>query len=107
MHPVIEARDLLESLAGQEIQTATGRANRVLGFSGAGDSVIVATDRSPAGTAVSIHMVQSGLDKLRDAGEVEISVPSLRASKLVCRRCPADPARNAPEPDLAAEDPDG
>jgi hypothetical protein len=69
------ARSLLRSLTGQEISTVTGRPNRVLRLDG--DDVIVATERSPAGTVVPIQMVQSGLDRLREAGEVEVSVASL------------------------------
>ena len=68
MHDEADARALLESLVGEEILTVTGRPNRVLGFSRAGDTVIVATRQSPAGTAVPIGMVQSGLDQLREAG---------------------------------------
>jgi hypothetical protein len=69
------ARSLLGSLTGQEISTVTGRSNRVLRLDR--DDVIVATQRSPAGTAVPIQMVQSGLDRLQEAGELEVSVASL------------------------------
>ena len=69
------ARSLLRSLTGQEISTVTGRPNRVLRLDG--DDVIVVTERSPAGTAVPIQMVQSGLDQLEEAGEIEVSVASL------------------------------
>ena len=77
MQPDANIRSLLRSLTGQEISTVTGRPNRVLRLDG--DDVIVATERSPAGTAVSIQMVQSGLDRLRvpDAAELEVSVASL------------------------------
>ena len=69
------ARSLLQSLTGQEISTVTGRPNRVLRVDG--DDVIVATERSPAGTAVPIQMVQLGLDRLRESGGLEVSVASL------------------------------
>lgn len=69
------ARALAESLTGQQILTVTGRVNTVLGI--AGDDVLVATGRSPEGQPVPVAWVQSGLDRLLDAGEVEISVPSL------------------------------
>lgn len=70
-----DARSVLRSLTGQEISTVTGRPNRILRLDG--DDVIVATERSPAGTAVPIQMIQSGLDRLQEAGELEISVTSL------------------------------
>jgi len=71
----VDARDLLNSLVGQPIATVTGRPNTVLGIEG--DSVIVATGRSPSGQPVPIEWVQSGLDRLLEDGEVEVSVPSL------------------------------
>src|SRR5437763_9783472 len=71
----IDARELLEGLAGEEIATATGRANTILRLED--DSVIVATGRSPAGQAVPIAWVQDGIDRLLANGELEISVPSL------------------------------
>lgn len=70
-----DARALLESLIGQQIQTLTGRPNRVLGIEG--DSVIVATGRSPAGQPVPIEWVQNGIQRLLAEGEIEVSVPSL------------------------------
>lgn len=70
-----DARALLESLAGQQILTITGQPNTVLAI--AGQHVLVATDRSPAGQPVSIESVQSGLDRLQETGEVEISTASL------------------------------
>ena len=69
VQPDANARSLLRSLTGQEVSTVTGRLNRVLRLDG-GD-VIVATKRSPAGTAVPIQIVQSGLDRLQEAGEDE------------------------------------
>ena len=69
------ARTLLESLVGQPISTVTGRPNTVLRVEG--DSVIVATNRSPTGQPVPIEWVQSGLEQLLETGEIEVSVPSL------------------------------
>jgi hypothetical protein len=71
----VNACSLLGSLAGQKISTVTGRPNWILRLDG--DDVIVATERSPTGTAVPIQMVQSGLDRLHQAGQLEISVASL------------------------------
>ena len=68
-------RTLLESLVGQPISTVTGRPNTVLRVEG--DSVVVATSRSPTGQPVPIEWVQSGLEKLLETGEIEVSVPSL------------------------------
>jgi hypothetical protein len=70
-----DARALLESLVGQQIRTITGRPNSVLGIEG--DSVIVATGRSPAGQGVPIEWVQNGIQRLLEEGEIEVSVPSL------------------------------
>jgi hypothetical protein len=66
---------LLESLVGQPISTVTGRPNTVLRLEG--DSVVVATSRSPTGQPVPIEWVQSGLEQLLETGEIEVSVPSL------------------------------
>jgi hypothetical protein len=66
---------LLESLVGQPISTVMGRPNTVLRVEG--DSVVVATSRSPTGQPVPIEWVQSGLEQLLATGEVEVSVPSL------------------------------
>jgi hypothetical protein len=73
--PDTAARTLLESLAGQPISTVTGRPNTVLRVEG--DSVVVATGRSPTGQPVPAEWVQSGLDQLLETGEIEVSVPSL------------------------------
>jgi hypothetical protein len=72
---VMDARALLESLAGRQILTVTGRPNTVVGV--AGDDVLVATGRSPAGQPVPAEWVQRGLDRLLEAGEIEVSVASL------------------------------
>jgi hypothetical protein len=69
------ARTLLESLVGQPISTVTGRPNTALRVEG--DGVVVATSRSPTGQPVPIERVQSGLEQLLEAGEIEVSVPSL------------------------------
>lgn len=71
----IDARALLTSCVGQQIHTVTGRPNTVLTV--AGDNVIVATDRSPAGEPVPIEWVQRGLDRLPEAGDVQLGVRSL------------------------------
>ena len=70
-----DARRVLEGLVGKEIRTLTGRANTVLAVEG--DSVRVATTRSPAGQLVPIRWVQDALDRLATDGEVEISVKSV------------------------------
>jgi hypothetical protein len=70
-----DARSLLESLVGQQIRTLTGRPNTVLNLADA--DVLVSTDRSPDGTPIPIADVQSALDQLLDAGEVEIHPRSL------------------------------
>jgi hypothetical protein len=70
-----DARSLLESLVGQQIRTLTGRPNTVLNLADA--DVLVSTDRSPDGTPIPIADVQSALDQLLDAGEVEVHPGSL------------------------------
>ena len=70
-----DARALLGSLAGKPISTVTGRVNTVLRLEG--DNAIVATSRSPGGQPVPIGWVQSSLERLLEAGEIEVSVPSL------------------------------
>src|SRR5262245_49113956 len=69
------ARELLNSLVGEEITTVTGRPNRVLAVEDT--TVIVATTRSPAGEPVPIAWVANALQRLLDGEEVEVSVPSL------------------------------
>ena len=73
--PGMDARALLESLTGRQIWTVTGQPNTVVGV--AGDDVLVATGRSPAGQPVPVGSVQSGLDRLLEAGEIEVSTASL------------------------------
>jgi hypothetical protein len=69
------ARELLQSLIGEEIATVTGRPNTVLDLDG--DNVIVATGRSPGGQPVPVEWVENAIQRLLGEGEVEISVPSL------------------------------
>ena len=78
-----DARSLLESLVGQQITTLTGRPNTVLNLADA--DVLVSTDRSPDGTPVPIADVQSAIDNLLEAGEVEVHPRSLGyRSSFVC-----------------------
>jgi hypothetical protein len=70
------ANELLASLIDKDIETVTGRWNRVLGLDG--DQVIVATTRSPAGQRVPITWVQEALERLRRDGSIEISVESVK-----------------------------
>jgi hypothetical protein len=72
---VTDATRLLESLVGRELQTVTGRVNRVIRLDG--DQVVVATERSPAGQPVPIEWIQKALDRLEKDGEIEISVDSV------------------------------
>lgn len=58
----IDARGFLASLEGRVIPTLTGRPNRVLRLDG--ETVIVATNRSPLGRPVPIAWIQSALDRL-------------------------------------------
>ena len=66
---------VIRALVGSTIPTMTGKKNRVLRVSG--DTVWVATDRSPDGKPVDIREVQSAADRLYRYGEIEISVPSV------------------------------
>jgi hypothetical protein len=60
--PMPPAHDLLKSLLGREIRTATGRPNKVLALEPA--DALVATAGSPKGSLVPISDVQQGLDLL-------------------------------------------
>jgi hypothetical protein len=72
----LDARNHLGSLVGKTVWTATRRQpNRILGLTS--NSVIVATDKSPAGQAVPLEDVQMAFDRLAAGEEVPISVPSL------------------------------
>jgi hypothetical protein len=69
------AGDLLRSLIGEQIRTATGMPNMVLAVYG--DTALVRTGRSPQGQPVGAGEVQKGLDKLRMHGSVRVSVDEL------------------------------
>ena len=71
----LDARSLLEPLVGQQISTVSGRPNAVIGLTDV--DVVVGTDRSPDGELVPIEAVQSGLDRLLEAGEIEVHPRSL------------------------------
>jgi hypothetical protein len=71
----LNARALLESLAGRQIPTAPGRPNTVLALDGT--NVLVGTTRSSAGELVPIEEVQDGIDRLAEAREIEIHPSSL------------------------------
>lgn len=60
--PIPSAQELLKSLLGREIRTATGQPNTVLALEPT--DVLVATTASPEGSLVPIHDVQHGLDQL-------------------------------------------
>lgn len=70
-----DAREVLNGLVGKTIHTLTGRPNTVLGVEG--DTVQVATARSPSGKSIPIAWVQAALDRLDTDGEVEITVESV------------------------------
>jgi hypothetical protein len=90
------ARILLKSLVGQPISTVTGGRTPFCAWRG--ESVVVATSRSPTGQPVPVEWVPSGLDQLLETGEIEVSVPSLgyRSSFV---GAPAHPAGRRPYPD--------
>jgi hypothetical protein len=71
----LDARSLIESLVGQQVSTVTGRPNTVLGLTDA--DVIVGTDRSPEGELIPIHSIQSGLERLLEARQIEVHPRSL------------------------------
>lgn len=60
---------------GSQLQTMTGRNNRILGVTGG--TVVVATARSPQGKPVKLREVQDAADRLFRDGEIEISVQSV------------------------------
>ena len=73
---LLDARQHLKSLQGQTIYTlAQRRANRIVHVEG--DSVIVATDKSPHGEPVPIQRVQDALDELFREGEIVVTVESV------------------------------
>lgn len=69
------ATDLLRSLIGEEIRTATGMPNMVLAIHG--DAALVRTSRSSEGQPVEVGEVQKGLDKLIMHGSVRVNVDEL------------------------------
>jgi hypothetical protein len=71
----IDARQLLMELQGKPLETLTGRPNRILGVTD--DTVMVATNRSPAGKPVPIEWIQDALDRLVRDGVVDINVESV------------------------------
>jgi hypothetical protein len=71
----VNAREHLQALVGSEIQTVSGRPNRILRLEG--DNVLVATSKSPAGQLVPIKWVQAAMDTLESTGEVTIDVESV------------------------------
>ena len=72
----MDARQHLKDLQGQTIYTlAQRRPNRILAIEG--DSVIIATEKSPGGEPVPIEWVQDALDRLFRDGEVLVSVKSV------------------------------
>ena len=73
--PPPNARTILSGLVGRDLQTLTGRWNRVLRL--VGDTVVVATQRSQDGRPVPLAEVQAGLDRLWRDRELEISVATV------------------------------
>jgi hypothetical protein len=72
----MDARKYLTGLLGQTIYTLSQRRpNRILELKG--DSVIVATEKSPGGEPVPIAWVQDALDRLFREGEIVVSVESV------------------------------
>jgi hypothetical protein len=69
------AGEVLRSLVGEEIHTLTGVPNTVLAVQG--QTVVVATGRSPQGQPVEISDIQHGMDKLRTHGSVRVTVEEL------------------------------
>jgi hypothetical protein len=98
-----EARTLLGSLIGKPISTVKGRVNTVLRLDG--DNGIVATSRSPGGQPVPIAWVQSGLERLLAAGEIEVGVSSLGYRSAFIGAVPALATRCSPYPGHASTHP--
>ncbi len=71
----VNAEDLLRSLIGQTLESATGRVNRILGV--AAGQAVVQTDRSPSGQPVPVAWVQTALDELHAEGSVTINPESV------------------------------
>jgi hypothetical protein len=60
-------------LEGQEIETISGRPNRILRIGD--DAVLVGTTKSPAGQPVPLSEIQAAADRL-DAGEEVVINPA-------------------------------
>ena len=73
--PQPTALDVLRPLVGRPLTTVDGSPNRILRIEG--DTVLVATGRSPEGTPVPIGFVQDGLDLLRENGVLGINPKEL------------------------------
>lgn len=71
----VSASELLRTLVGATIRSVAGRAVTILDLRGG--EVIVATDRSPEGTSLSVERVQEALDRLDSDADAQISVNSL------------------------------
>lgn len=69
---MIDARQYLSSLIGQELQTLSGRVNTVLSVKGS--EVVVATAKSPRGKPVPVADVQAAMDMLISNTELAIDV---------------------------------
>jgi hypothetical protein len=67
-----DASELLRQLVRRPLTTASGRPNVILEVRP--DNVLVATDRSPAGTVIPIKWIAEALERLRDEGTLTISV---------------------------------
>jgi hypothetical protein len=66
---------MLAGLAGQPLETLSGRRNSVLELRDT--DVLVRTERSPMGSPVPIIMVEEALDQLIARGEICIDVPTV------------------------------
>lgn len=71
----LDARALLADLIGQPLWTISGRPNEILELRD--QDVVVATDRSPAGTSLPVAWVQDALDRIQATGELQIDPPSV------------------------------
>ena len=85
---VLEGRVLVRLLGSRSRLSPAGQ-NTVLRVRG--DSVVVATSRSPTAQPVPIEWVQSGLGQLLETGKIEVSVPpfaiAARLSVPCCSHC--------------------
>jgi hypothetical protein len=67
----VPAIDILRSLVGLPITTATGRTNTILHLDA--NNVAIATERSPSGQDVPINSVQQALDRIACEGTLTIT----------------------------------